>query len=321
MKNMDKISLVKKEPVKMQQRLMVEFRQARKDCLWAYRKFVMDNPWFSRKQLKTQAEDFRPVYVPCAVFDGRVEGDPELPGDMHTEDENNDYFNEFTTKARLKFAYEKVQISRASSFPSWIVRVKPEDLVPCTGEKKTGVIILSEDRSKENAAVRAREEIAWNARANAVRALEKKRRYTRYRKPDLDLFMNLSSVTETGNALLPAWILKDKKKTTIVNGVTGDVLAAPYVNVLRLLVTGGYISLFTVALLWLLFIWIGTGILSWIPALAVGVPLTFLAVWLHARRRLRKAEPDGVPFQPVHQDVKVLSHTVSHSWKSSKNDD
>ena len=328
-KPMGKVNLKKDNPVRTQSlrkdpEWIAQFRQTRENCLMAYRKVVLDNPWMSRRMLKVRGKDFRPVYVPFAVYGVRVDGDTELSGKMHTEDAEYDYYNTFVTKTKLKFSYEKILISRTGSIPSWILRIKPEDLKHYYGKKKISADILPVDTSAESAADRARTLAARNARSITVQALEEKRRFTHYRLPDPDQFKELTTVISTEEALLPAWIMshgKKKKTSTIINGFTGDVLAAPFLNIPRLLLTFGYFAPFAVGLLFLLFKWINTGISPWIPALAIGLPLTFLAVLFHGGKCLLHMEPDGIPIRPKHREVKILSNTVKRSWKSSKDDD
>ena len=314
----------------MQQRLMAEFRQTRENCLWTYRKFIMDNPWISRKELKTRAEDFHPVYIPCSVFDGRVEGDLEFSARTHTQDEQHDYYNSFVTTARLAFTYEKVQISRVTGFPSRCIQVNPEDLAAYSAEKVGQAEILPAEGTPETAAEQAKEQIAADARTHALQELSEKHSPMRFSAPNPGTIEKMATVSCAGEALLPAWVLsRDNQNIVIINGITGEIWADPPMNFRRFLLTGAYVSLFAAGLVYLLLWFVLNGnyhipLQGWIlpvAALAFGLPVGFLiARIISSKRRAHAAGSEKTQFGPRHKGVKVLKHMHTRTRKVSKDD-
>ena len=317
----------KDTPLKVRPEAAAEFRTTREDCFREYRKAVKLNAWTDRRRMmNVQAEDFRPVYVPCAMFDAWVSGDTVTTGSTSAEVNGDTVVSQFDTNIRLHYRYEKLLVSRVPGIASRTVRVEPDALEEYDPKTTDGTEVLPTAAfNAETLVGRARNIVARNARNCVMHELEDKYRNIRYSRISEAVTAAMTSVQYMGDALIPAWILErgkgKRRRYTVMNGVTGEIWTVPVMNRLRYLLTAGYAGLLLSGLLYLLFRFALKLETQWIPAVAIGLPAGLLIALAIGTRKLTADEPDGVPLRPVNKGLKTLSHKLTLSHRISSDDD
>ena len=323
---MKKTGPEKDTPEKLCPEMIAAFRKTRDECFAEYRETVSRNPWADRRRmLKARPEDFRAVYVPCAMFDASVAGELPVYGKLQANTGDATVVSSFRTDVRLSYRYENALFSRAPGIGTRKIRVNPEDLAVYAPGSTGDAEILPAALSPEGLAFSVREAVAGNARSRAVQELNDRYHDIRYTGPNEAYMQGITSMEYKGDALVPAWIMEHgkgkRKKYTVMNGVTGELWTVPGLNPWRFLLASAYTALLLAGLLFLLFVCVWKMESPWIPALAAALPAGLLVSFLRGKRKLSAEEPGGVRIRPERKGVKIIRHQLTKSRKIRSDDD
>lgn len=309
-------------PVTVTPDMMAEFRIPRKVCYMEYGKAVTDDSRANLKQmLKVQEEDFHPAYVPCAMFNMHVSGDIELTGRRTVKDQKGDtWVSCFSTKLILSLSYEKVPVSLARGIPTGIIRTKQDELTAYTREKAGETEILSAEGTPASQAGSIRNDIAKSAVKTTIQHLDNRFHDICYKAPPPKQLIPMITAEYAGEALIPVWIArygKQKQKTAVVNGITGDVWFRPSISPKFLLLKAGCFLLIAALLLGML-----AAIFQLAPKIAPVLALVILAaVCIAGIRIIEKNGSGSVPLQPQNRKISIPEHRCFRTYKISDDDD